>query len=565
MPLSVPISPLSADLDFNSHKGTNVTDPANAQDATTKNYVDQAISAISQNTGSQVISGCGVAWTGTGLQFLVSSGTYSINGVTYSVSQTTVTLDAADGSNPRIDLIIVDTTSTATKITGTPAASPVAPSVDPATQLQLTFVYVAAGATTPGVTNTLLYDENVGASTEWNSSSSGSTWSLASTNNPYSGTKDIEATSVGTSAYAQLQKGSGTIDPSTQNQLVLYIRSKASWSNNRSLTIAFLNSGTQAGNGVSLRDGVFGFTSSNTSSYQQIVIPMLNFGLGSTAVNQIRFIVAGSGGPIGFYLDLIQLQSGVISASQNFMVARGAWNSANAYAKNDVVVYNGETYVCLIANSNSSPTETGTNWQPYSSITDLRVLTTSYALPANSSKIYVSSVQMNAGASLTIPSTSAVFVTGPSSSTAPRLPYWDAIYQVLADFGTPKTSLTDIPNLSHAALADSIYEIEAVCRVQSSDSAGLKVGWNFSAAGGTGRLMFACSNNSGINLGVDIVAVATASGIHSNEANTDHLVFAKGYAKTAANAGNITLQIMKQTSGTATIFAGSIMKVRKLL
>lgn len=472
MPLTTPISPLSADLNFNSHKGTNVTDPTNAQDAGTKNYVDQAVAAISQNTGSQVISGCGVAWTGTGLQFLVSAGTYSINGTTYSVSQTTVTLDAADGSNPRIDLIIVDNTSTATKITGTPAASPVAPSVDPATQLQLTFVYVAAGATTPGVTNTLLYDENAGSPTEWASSSSGATWNLASTNNPYSGTKDIEATSVGTNAYAQLQKGSGTIDPSAQNQLVFYIRSKATWGNNRSLTIAFFNSGTQVGNGLSLRDGVFGFSSSNTSAYQQIVIPISNFNLGSSAVNQIRFIVAGSGGSIGFYLDLIQLQAGVTPAGQNFMVARGSWNSANAYAKNDTVVHNGETYVCLIPNSNSVPTETGANWKPYSSITDLRVLTNSYALPANSSKVYASSIQLSAGANLTIPSTSAVFITGSGSGPQSAASAPGLTVNIGVGSGVTSTAQT---TLASKALTVSQYDqihIEAEFAVVSNTAAG---------------------------------------------------------------------------------------------
>src|SRR5215813_13613929 len=215
------------DVGLGAHRMINAADPVNPQDEATKNYVDSAISAITQGTGSGVISGCGVAWSGTGLQFVISAGTYSINGTTYSVAQTTITLATADPAAPRIDLLIVDTTGTAGKITGTPSASPLAPTVDASSQLALTFVYVAAGATTPGITTTLLYDENLGAATEWNSSTSGTTWATASTNNPYSGTKDIEATAVGSNAYVQLQKGSGTVDPSTQNNLVFYIRTKA--------------------------------------------------------------------------------------------------------------------------------------------------------------------------------------------------------------------------------------------------------------------------------------------------------------------------------------------------
>lgn len=43
---NMPSSPTGpANVDFNSHKGINVTDPTNAQDAATKNYVDNAISS----------------------------------------------------------------------------------------------------------------------------------------------------------------------------------------------------------------------------------------------------------------------------------------------------------------------------------------------------------------------------------------------------------------------------------------------------------------------------------------------------------------------------------------
>lgn len=344
---------------------TGISDPSNPKDVANKEYIDNAISNLTL-TGSGVLTGCQVAWTGTGLQFIVSAGTYSINNTGYSVAQTTLTLGAADPTNPRIDLIIVDTTGTASVLAGTPAPAPVATTVDPSTQLSLTpsGIYVAANATTPGnIVTTLLFDENTGSPTEWNATSSGSGWTIGSTNNPYSGTHDIEATAVTTSAYVQLQKGSGTLDPSTQNQLVFYIRSKAAFAANRSITVSLLNGGVQYGNGVVLRDGAYGFSSSNTTSYQQIVIPIANFSIGANLINQARFTVSGTGGTVGFYLDLITFQAGISLASTNSMVYIGPWNTQSSYVKNNVVVSSNVDWIALQPTVNSKPSLQNSNWQ----------------------------------------------------------------------------------------------------------------------------------------------------------------------------------------------------------
>src|SRR6185369_715616 len=83
-------------------------------------------------TPSQILSGCGVEYI-SGLTFQVGLCVYQINGVIYTTSAiTSITLTAADASNPRIDLIVVNTSSVADKVTGTAAASPAQPSIDPA-------------------------------------------------------------------------------------------------------------------------------------------------------------------------------------------------------------------------------------------------------------------------------------------------------------------------------------------------------------------------------------------------------------------------------------------------
>lgn len=329
-----------------------------------------ALAATQQTGTTGVVTGCGVFWTG-GLNFTVSAGTYSINGTVYAVAQTNLTLAVADPTNARFDVIAVNTSSAAVVIQGTPANPALIPTVDPATQLYLTAVSIPANATVPGnVTTVLLYAENVGSPTEWNTSSSGATWNLASTNNPHLGTKCIEATSLANNAYAQLQIGSGTFDLSTINQLVFYIRSKAAWNANRSVTIQFLNAGVQVGNAISFREGSFGFVTSNTTSYQQIVVPISSFNIGNTPVNQLRFVAAGSGGQaIGFYLDDIYLQAGaaiVVTTTRRYFGASvdgGGSNITNGFLGYYTVGFSGTLTGWSTTAKGTSPTCTYDIWK----------------------------------------------------------------------------------------------------------------------------------------------------------------------------------------------------------
>jgi hypothetical protein len=238
--------------------------------------------ALNNGTGNlpnQTTGGCGVEYT-SGLSVTVGACSYSISRTAYNSPLTSLTFSAADPTNPRIDAVIVDTSGTASILTGTAAANPLNPSIDPATQLGLTFMLIPAMGTTPtGVVTTTLYDEN----TEWTCSPTANI-NCASTTNPYHGTKDIEATSAVLGNNITLVKpAAGTTDLSTQNNLVCYIRSKAAWptGNNgaqaaRYLTFFWLNGSTQIGNQILLRDGAFGFNSSTTNasvSYKNITLP----------------------------------------------------------------------------------------------------------------------------------------------------------------------------------------------------------------------------------------------------------------------------------------------------
>lgn len=261
------------------------------------------------NTGSRIIAGGGVACSlpdCSTLDIIVSAADYIINGATYHSNETTLTLANADPTFPRLDTVALTDSSTAVVITGTAATNPVAPAVDPVTQLFDTTVLVPAGGSGPSITTEQIYLED----TEWTMSKTGAPINLASTNNPYAGTKCIEATASVSGNNFTGQKPSGSISLAAYTNLVFQVRSKASWPNPKSIAIFWMLNGVNVGNGATLKQGSFGFDTSNTTTYQQIVIPASAFNTGSSSVNQLRFQVTGGGSSIGFYVDNILLQSG---------------------------------------------------------------------------------------------------------------------------------------------------------------------------------------------------------------------------------------------------------------
>ena len=296
---------------------SNLTDPTALQDAATKNYVDTQIAAVNVPGASQtsfLVSGGQVVWI-ENYEFLVSAARYYITGVAYTSAETTITLDAADPTDDRIDTIAVNSSSAVVKVTGTAAAQPSGTDINPGTQLKLGLVLVRAATTEPeDVSDTLLYADNAGSPTEWDWTTSGSGWDVNSTVDPLPpSTKCIDGTAVANGAYAQGQIGTGTFDPSEASQLVLYLKSKATWSNNRGLSITLRLAGVIVGQAVVInRTGSFGFVSSQIATYQLVAIPINQFAVPfGTAIDQIR--ITDFGGAIGCVLDNVYFQVGAAS------------------------------------------------------------------------------------------------------------------------------------------------------------------------------------------------------------------------------------------------------------
>ena len=253
--------------------------------------------APSQDT--YLISGGQVTWQ-TGLQYLVAAGSGYINGTLVSWAQQTVTLDAADPTNARIDVIGVNSAATAFEVAGTPAANPSEPVVDPDTQLKLALVTVAAGATQPTVSTELVYAEGAGA--EWNFTSSGTGWDFASATTPRTGSVCIRGTNLSSSARATGQRDSGTIDPNAYSQLVFYLRFTAQWNSNRYLLLWLAQDGVKRGNALQVRGGNFGLVATNTTDYQAVIVPALQFAIpAGEVINQV--VIEDVGGAISFGID----------------------------------------------------------------------------------------------------------------------------------------------------------------------------------------------------------------------------------------------------------------------
>ncbi len=270
--------------------------------------VDDAIeTAIAAATGNQtsdvLVTGGIVAWE-SGYTFRVSAATYYIGGTLYSASEQTITLDTADATDDRIDVLVLDTAGDLVKITGTAAAQPSEPAYDPGTQLKLTFVLVTAATTEPvDASDETVYAENV----EWTSSTSGSGFNPASTNNPRTGTKCLEGTAVAAAAYAHFTRSTAIV--SDDYDLVgFYIRSKAAWNKNRGLNLQIYSGGVAKGSPVTVKTGTWGFASATLGSYQFIAIPFSQFALpAGTSFDGFR--LTDFGGSIGFYIDDIKLTS----------------------------------------------------------------------------------------------------------------------------------------------------------------------------------------------------------------------------------------------------------------
>ena len=101
---------------------------------------------LAESTGYGIVSGC--APSISDLTVTVGAGVVHLaDGTRKEISSTNITLDNADPTNPRIDLVYITSAGEVAKVTGTAAASPSAPTL-PTGGISVAQVSMAAGVTT---------------------------------------------------------------------------------------------------------------------------------------------------------------------------------------------------------------------------------------------------------------------------------------------------------------------------------------------------------------------------------------------------------------------------------
>lgn len=260
------------------------------------------------NQRDGLVSGGIIQWSGAGFVYNVSTTVISLNGQLIEIPQGTVTLAPSDPDEDRIDVIYVTPTGYGV-VEGTPAADPVEPILsDPTNEFSLGLVIVRAGSTTPENVNiNLVYDENV----EWAVTSGPvgkGVINSADTSNPFTGSLDINVTSLARpSFWIQFRRSSPIANIADYQSISFRLRLKLAFSITENIRMEFLNSADEA---VSNRP-IIQIQKDLINEYQQVFVSMGVFQFTNlTDIQALRiYWYDGKETPthIGFYIDLVQL------------------------------------------------------------------------------------------------------------------------------------------------------------------------------------------------------------------------------------------------------------------
>ncbi len=125
--------------------------------------------------------------------------------------------------------------------------------------------------------------------------------------------------------------------------------------------------------------------------------------------------------------------------------------------------------------------------------------------------------------------------------------------------------LTDITGLVTPLLANSQYEFEAVLSAGTSAvTTGVAYGVNFSAPGAAIEAIIMGSSTSTASKILRINAFNSATSLYLATSGQTGGVIIKGAIVTGVNAGNLSIQHLKLTSGVSTVFIGSSLRVTRV-
>lgn len=281
-------------------------------------------------SGTGIVSGGRIVWI-SGYKYEVPKYVYGIKGDIYSFEKIEKTLEAASNTvdENRIDVFVGTFDSEGNGlvevIKGQYALNPVKPTVNPETQIELSFVRVDAQTTAPvDVSNLVFYDENT-ESTITDIIATG-TVNYDSTSTPFSSAKCIEAVDFASGDEMKFVKGA-VFKPSDYDSFQMYVKPTSGlWDNNGSIKVGFFNGATKVSNYITINSvvGAGTYFDSTLAEWQNIAIDVYSFKFSQDSADTIKIIKDDGKGSVDFKLDLIRLQEGVVSAKVPVIVTSTA-------------------------------------------------------------------------------------------------------------------------------------------------------------------------------------------------------------------------------------------------
>ena len=204
--------------------------------------------AADLTTGNAILEGGVIKLPGANLDYYVWASKFIINSVVYvDLVTDTVTLNDGDGSNDRFDVFTINVTDSDTPqgifsvgvIEGTPSGTPLFPSLDLVTQVQVGFKLVPTSATTDASTTVnQIYDEN----TEWTNTTLTTGGTLIENTDPYAGSLNFKTPETKTDSVSWTDSGLTTFNSSDSLTFAL----RTVFRNNTKIQIKLINSSTSA-------------------------------------------------------------------------------------------------------------------------------------------------------------------------------------------------------------------------------------------------------------------------------------------------------------------------------
>lgn len=306
----VDVSDTTANADGTSKKGL-----WSLIKSTLKTYFDSFYQPTPALQPNEVLNGD--YFNTTGYEYFVWADLYRINNVLYNTFiSDTLTLTAADPTNDRFDIIVINNNGTFSVIEGTAAANPEVPtlSIDTDTQVELVTIRVTANTTSPdGITTRLVYDENAQeAGGEWDTASTGASVILNSAEQAESGTVSIKYNNASNNDAAEFSYSSAFNGSDLSSiKFNIYLPT----SDNYRFYVIFALGGVSLSR-ILVEDGLFGFNSSTTASWQTIIIPSSAItDITTGTYDEIGFV--NNRNNVTFFIDNVNIQEGAAPVGGN--------------------------------------------------------------------------------------------------------------------------------------------------------------------------------------------------------------------------------------------------------